>query len=104
MSKERLCELMTDYLAGEITQIEHKELQTLIDSDPELARQAQRLQDRWDLMDKAFPSDDRDAIALQRVWSNIGFDRLDGELSDEDLDKAAGGIYKQRYDKDPYKK
>ncbi|MFO8031572.1 MAG: hypothetical protein R6U22_03420 [Desulfohalobiaceae bacterium] len=104
MNKERIFELMADYLAQEITQAEQEELQELISSDPELAQQAQQLQGLWELMDKAFPADKGNSKVLQRVLQSIISENQDDELSEEDLDKAAGGIYKQRYDQDPYKK
>ncbi|MFW5993160.1 MAG: anti-sigma factor family protein [Desulfohalobiaceae bacterium] len=103
MNKERVFELMSDYLAHEITRAEQKELQELLDSDPELAQEAQKLQDLWELMDEAVTADESQAKALQQVWQNITSQSQEDELSEEDLEKAAGGIYTQKDDQDPYK-
>ncbi|MFP4429509.1 MAG: hypothetical protein ACLFPB_09345 [Desulfovermiculus sp.] len=53
-------------------------------------RQARELQRVWDKLEEAEPEPAQQDLVLQRVYQRIAAEH--DQLSDEDLDQAAGGV------------
>ena len=92
MTNEELIERMMDWLAGELTPREEQELQEILGADLEMDRHALELEDIWGKLDRIEPEEPDDSSVLKRVYQRVLQAQGQGQLSDDDLDKAVGGV------------
>ena len=92
MTNEELIERIVDWLAGELTPQEEQELQEILGADLEMHRHTLDLLNIWGKLDRADPEEPDDSAVLKRVYQRVLQAQGQDQLSDEDLDKAAGGV------------
>ena len=92
MTNEELIERIMDWLAGELTPREEQELQEILGADLEMDRQALELKRVWDKLEEDASEPAQQKTVLQRVYQRITEGQDQDQLSDDDLDQAAGGI------------
>lgn len=91
MNRNEILQRVTDSLCGELDREAGAELEAALAADPALAAEAGRLERIWQRLGM-IPDEDRvDKAVLARVFARIVNQDI-AELSDEELDKAAGGI------------
>ena len=92
MSSDEMIERIMDWLSGELTPREEQELQDILGADLEMDRQARELKRVWDMLEEALLEPAQQKSVLQHVYQLITEGLDQGQLSDDDLDQAAGGI------------
>ena len=92
MSSDEMIERIMDWLSGELTPREEQELQDILGADLEMDRHALELEDIWGKLDRIEPEEPDDSSVLKRVYQRVLQAQGQDQLSDEDLDKAAGGV------------
>jgi hypothetical protein len=90
MDRDEILQRVTDALCGELDREEMAELQAALATDPVLAAEAGKLEHTWLQLGEIIDEERQDQAALDRVFHRI-VNRDQTELSDEDLDEAAGG-------------
>ena len=100
MNRQELLEFMTDYLCEELSAQKEEELHNSLKSDPELTARAREIEKIWKDLEKAGPDRKELPEVLDRVFKHITDSEPD-ELSDQDLDMAAGGINSNPYKQNP---
>jgi len=92
MTNEVLIERIMDWLAGELTPQEEQELKGTLYANPEMHRHALELEDICGKLGRRDPEEFDDSSVLKRVYQRVLQAQGLGQLSDDDLDKAAGGV------------
>lgn len=91
MNQDEILQRVTDALSGELSREEEAELQAALAADPSLAAEARKLSQVWQRLGKIAEEGRPEAAVLVRVLTGIiGHDPA--ELSDQELDMAAGGV------------
>ncbi|MFP4427909.1 MAG: anti-sigma factor family protein [Desulfovermiculus sp.] len=93
MKNEELIEQIMNWFAGELTAAEVDDLMAALARHPDLQAHAHELKCIWDAMEQAMPPVQDETRILQRVYRRTVLGQDTSTLSDEDLDKAAGGIW-----------
>ncbi len=91
MDRDELLQQVTDALCGELDREGEAKLRAALDADPALAVEAAHLVRVWHRIGKILDEDQPGEAVLTRVYAAIIRQRP-AELSDEDLDMAAGGM------------
>lgn len=92
MDRDEILQRVTDLLCGELSREALAELDAVLAADPDIAAEARSLKLAWQELGKMAEEPPPDRALLARVYSRI-VSRDITELSDEDLDMAAGGIW-----------
>jgi hypothetical protein len=91
MDRDEILQRVTDALCGELNRVEEAALQAALAADPALAAEARQLSQVWQRLGKIQDEGKPEPDVLIRVLSGI-LRQNDAELSDEELDMAAGGV------------
>lgn len=91
MDRDEILKQVTDALCGELDQEGEAELQAVLAADPALAAEARQLERAWQQLGKILGGEKPEQAVLTRVFDRI-IRQNPAELSDEELDMAAGGI------------
>jgi hypothetical protein len=91
MDRDEILHRVTDALCGELDGEEEAQMQAALAVDPVLAAEARRLEMVWQRLGKVLDEEQQDRAVLTRVFDRI-VEQHHSELSDEELEKAAGGI------------
>jgi anti-sigma factor RsiW len=90
MERDEILRRVTDALCGELDPAGMSELQAALAADPALAAEAGRLEGVWRRLALIPEGEKPERAVLSRVFESI-VNREPLELSDEELDQAAGG-------------
>lgn len=92
MDRDEILQRVTDLLCGELGPEASAELDAALAANPDIAAEAQSLKLAWQQLGKLAEGPPPNQALLARVFNYIA-SRDITELSDEDLDMAAGGIW-----------
>lgn len=91
MDRDEILHRVTDALCGELDEEGEAQLQAALAAAPALAAEARRLERVWQRLGKLLDEERQEQAVLARVFDRIA-EKHNAELSDEELEKAAGGI------------
>jgi hypothetical protein len=92
MDRDEILHRVTDALCGELDGKGEAQMQATLAADPALAAEARRLEKVWQRLGKVLDEEEQQEQAvLTRVFDRI-VEQHHAELSDEELEQAAGGI------------
>lgn len=92
MDRDEILQRVTDLLCGELDREALAKLGTALAADPDIAAEARSLRLAWQELGKLAEEPPPDQALLARVFNRI-VGRDITELSDGDLDMAAGGLW-----------
>lgn len=99
MERDEVLRRVTDALCGELNAEEEAQVRAALAADPALATEARRLESIWHELGRVRGDEQQVKAVLARIFDRI-LEQHQAELSDEDLDKAAGGA-SSRPDRNP---
>ena len=91
MDRDEILHLVTDALCGELDGEGEAQMQAALAADLALAAEARRLERIWQRLGKVLDEEQQEQAVLTRVFHRI-VERHHAELSDEELEQAAGGV------------
>jgi hypothetical protein len=91
MNRDEILQRVTDSLCGELDREAGAELEAALGADPALAAEAARLERTWQRLGMVLDEKRVEKAILVSVFARI-INQDIAELTDEELDKAAGGI------------
>lgn len=91
MDKDKILQQVTDALCGELNGEGEAQMEAVLAVDPALAAEAGRMEKVWQQLDEILDEGEWEETVLARVFGRI-VEQHFAELSDEELERAAGGI------------
>ena len=91
MESDEILHRVTDALCGELDREGEAQMKDALAADPALAAEARRLKRVWQRLGNVLDKEQHEQADFTRVFDRI-VEHHHAELSDEELEKAAGGI------------